>query len=255
MVISHKYRYLFVEVPATASTAISRELRAQYDGQLILYKHANYSEFKRMATPEERRYFRFAGIRNPLDVTVSHYLRLKKNRDGVYTDATQYERNGGWIPDTHLEKFEFIHRTGADFPAFVRRFHQTPFNEWVLLGARELDFVIRFERLQEDFATVLRKIGITQVRDLPVANTVGERRPFGEYYPPEIRPLVVRVFGPFMRKWGYDFPADWNITKVPLASRVRFTALDAPSNLAARYVAMSPHNRALQAVKDVLRRV
>lgn len=36
MVISHKYKHLFIEVPSTASTAISAELREHYGGELIL---------------------------------------------------------------------------------------------------------------------------------------------------------------------------------------------------------------------------
>ena len=33
---------------------------------------------------------------------------------------------------------------------------------------------------------------------------------FWDYYSPEIRPRAIRLFGPFMERFGYDFPKDWN---------------------------------------------
>ncbi|MFN0178719.1 MAG: hypothetical protein ACKVZ0_07930 [Gemmatimonadales bacterium] len=253
MVIGHRHKYLFVEVPATASTAISKELREQYGGELVLYKHANYSEFRTAAKASERDYFVFAGVRNPLEVTVGHYLRLKNDRAGVYSDPTQYESNGGWIPQTHVEKFDFIRDNAADFPTFFRRFYRGVFNEWVLLGSRDFDFVIRYENLQADFATALNRIGIPQVRELPVVNRGTERRHYSEYYPPDLQPLAARVFGPFMEKWGYELPSSWLVKHAPLGSRLRFTALDLPANLLARFVALSPHSQALQKLHGLLR--
>ena len=77
MIISHQHRYLFVELPHTASTAIRRELLANYDGSSILHRHATYIDFERIASPDERSYFVFSCIRNPLDVAVTLYHRLR----------------------------------------------------------------------------------------------------------------------------------------------------------------------------------
>lgn len=52
MVISHKYEYLFVELPRTGTTAIHNELLEKYDGQGILSKHANYRDFLKIASEE-----------------------------------------------------------------------------------------------------------------------------------------------------------------------------------------------------------
>lgn len=45
MIISHKYRLLFIEVPLTASWAIHHELCNNYEGKPILHKHATYSDY------------------------------------------------------------------------------------------------------------------------------------------------------------------------------------------------------------------
>jgi hypothetical protein len=76
MVISHTYKYLFVELPHTASTAIHQELCENYEGIPIIRKHAPYHEFIRIATAEEKVYFVLSGIRNPLDEAVSIYFIL-----------------------------------------------------------------------------------------------------------------------------------------------------------------------------------
>lgn len=255
MIISHKHRYLFVEVPSTGSTAISKELRDHYGGELTLYKHANYSEFRRKASAAERKYFTFAGVRNPLDHVVSHYERLKRNHRDFYTDPAQFERNGGWIPNSHLERFEYIQANNADFPQFFRHYYKSVYNEWVLLGHRSFDFVLRFENLQEDFAEVLRRIGIPQVQAIPVVNKTGREKHFTEYYTPDTYDLAVRVFGPFMVKWGYEFPKEWGAAEVPLSSRLSFEALDRAVGFAGQFFSLSPYNPVLQSAKGTLRKL
>ena len=53
MIISHKYKYLFIGLPLAASTAISKELCEQYEGVPILSKHSIYQDFLKTATEEE----------------------------------------------------------------------------------------------------------------------------------------------------------------------------------------------------------
>ena len=77
MIISHKNKYLFVELQHTASSAISRELRVNYGGEPILRKLARYHEFLKAASAEEKNYFVFSGIRNPLDVAVTIYIKVR----------------------------------------------------------------------------------------------------------------------------------------------------------------------------------
>jgi hypothetical protein len=46
MVISHKHKYLFVELPKTATSAISHELIETYAGEKILRKRSAYRDFR-----------------------------------------------------------------------------------------------------------------------------------------------------------------------------------------------------------------
>lgn len=209
MIISHKHRYLFVELPRTGTTAISKELRTHYDGVRILHKHATYQEFLKIATPEEKTYFVFSCVRNPLDDAVSRYFKTKTDHRGWYSGRGKSKlrnvvRFVDWLG------YKFVQITHADFPRFFRVFHILPYSNWSILSHKSFDYVIRFENLQPDFETALRLIGIEPVRPLPVSNrTASKDSDFLKYYTPEIIGQAKRVFGPYMRFWGYEFPPQW----------------------------------------------
>jgi hypothetical protein len=42
MLIKHRYKYMYIEIPHTTSTTLSQELNGYYDGKTTLYKHAHY---------------------------------------------------------------------------------------------------------------------------------------------------------------------------------------------------------------------
>jgi hypothetical protein len=54
MVISHKYKYLFIEFPLTGSTSVSKAFVDNYNGERIIFKHASYFDFKKVATGDEK---------------------------------------------------------------------------------------------------------------------------------------------------------------------------------------------------------
>jgi hypothetical protein len=219
MIISHRYRYLFVELPHTGSTAISAELREHYAGERILHKHARYSEFARVATADERTYFTFSCIRNPLDEAVSVYARYRSDHQGAFSQPRP------WVKPGDIEMFRWIRDTDADFPAFFRRAYRRPYDNWSSAEHDRFDFVIRFESLALDFAEVLRRLGIDPVRALPIVNrTADKARDFADYYTPEVIPQARRVFGPFMRKWNYAFPPTWGEAPVSRTARLQFAA-------------------------------
>lgn len=219
MIISNHYKYIFVELPYTASTAIHEELCNYYYGESILWKHAKYHDFLKIATEEHKDYFVFSCIRNPLDVVVSTYTKCKINHKGKYTDPNKLKKNGGFISERMLKRFYFTQEEGIEFPDYLYRFSKIPYDNWSSLAHHKFDYVIRFEKLQEDFAEVLDQIGIQQERELPVINQTGTKEmDFWPYYKTEnARKHSIRVFGPFMRKWGYEFPSDWEIPRVLFA--------------------------------------
>jgi len=222
MIISHKYKYLFVELPLTGSTAINRELRESYDGSDILSKHATYLDFLKQATEEEKKYFVFSSIRNPLDQAVSHYFKFKTDHRNKY--SLRRSRSKPIAKNMDLKKFSFIKKNNADFSTFFLKFYKIPYNNWSCLSHKNFEFVIRFESLADDFAKVLELLGIEQVRPLPQINKTAERdKDFFSYYnTPQARKRAKQVFGPFLKEWGYEFPVEWEDTSISWLAQVEF---------------------------------
>jgi hypothetical protein len=119
--------------------------------------------------------------------------------------------------------YRHIHRKNMDFPTFFRRFYVIPYNNWSSMTIKRYNYVMHFENLQADFTTALRMIGIEPLRPLPYRNVTTERKKeFWTYYTPEIIPRARRIFGPFMKQWGYEFPEAWGDQPIPWWNQVEF---------------------------------
>lgn len=207
MVISHKHRYLFIELPRTGSTAISKELIENYDGKEILYKHSNYRDFLRIASKEERKYFIFSCIRNPLDREVSYFLKCKY---GYYDYKLRNNYKLNFYEKYFLvRKINFIKNKDSNFSHYLFKFYKFPYSDWSCLDHESFDFIIRFENIGNDFQQVLELIGLKPVRLLPPTNVTKEKKDFLSFYKPEIMNHAKRIFGPAMKEWNYTFPKDW----------------------------------------------
>jgi len=230
MIISHKHKYLFVELPMTGSTAISKELRENYEGISILHKHSTYYDFLKLATEAEKRYFVLAGIRHPLDQVVSHYFKFKTDHRSQFTNEKNLGKHSQNLSHklafdySHLRRFKFIQENEADFTAFFLKFYKIPYNNWSSMAHDRFDFIIRFESLADDFAKVIELMGLELKRPLPSENkTAKKKKDFFSYYDtPEAIERAKRVFGPYMQKWGYEFPAAWGDHQVSWWDQIEF---------------------------------
>ena len=225
MVISHKYKYVFVELPLSGSTAVSNELCDLYDGEKILRKHSKYGEFLKTANEEEKKYFVFSGIRHPMDLVVSEFLKIKNNHKQRYTTPSEWRRNGGTLSDENLRLYNEIKNNGLTFQHYFKKYFKLPYDNWSSADHKSFDYIIRFENLRNDFSEVLKRLQIEPVRELPQINKTSEKDDYTKYYTAEIREKAVFVFAPFMKKWGYKFPADWNAPKPGASSFILFEIL------------------------------
>lgn len=215
MVISHEYRYVYVALSHTGSTAVSRELCINYKGEQILRKHSFYSDFLDKATPDEKTYFVFSGIRNPMDEAVSKYLKVKRFDPNVNRTSTQ------------KNTYRFVLENDPDFPSYFKYRFKFPYNNWSSLAHRDFDFIMKFEQLPEDLYTVLSMLKIEQIRPLPVYNkTAGRRSDYVSYYTPEIIDYAKRIFGPFMLEWGYKFPPHWGVVHISRSAWLEYRILN-----------------------------
>lgn len=224
MIISDANRYVFIEVPQTASTAVAQELIRHYRGRRILRRHSDYAEFRRSASRDQKQYRVLATIRNPLDIVVSKFIKARDKQGEVYGERPLADAPWGYRFRREAREMAFIDRRGADFEAFVRRFFQRTFNSRACLLPSHAH-VLRYERLDHDFALWLQLVGIPHVGPIPPINaTEGRGDNFASWYPESLRAHAARVFGPYMQAWGYELPSGWPAIDASFGGRVIFRA-------------------------------
>ena len=219
---------LFIQTPHTGSTAIGRLLRSRFAGERIPEEHARDSRgnivapFKHatlpqllkagLITPAQRRGLLVAaGVRNPYDMMVTEFIRTTQGQ----VPATS-ERDGRLVarrrPNQPPPPTEFgpwlrwrFAPTTAD-RLRLRRHHA------LVDHAAGVDEVIRFERIQDDFDAVMRRLGVTEPTELEHVNPTVARQDadFTGYYDAESRRIIEDVFGEWLRRFGYrlDAPAE-----------------------------------------------
>ncbi len=214
MIYSDKHNYLFIELPRTGSTAISNELQTNYDGISILKKHSTYRDFKKEYKYLGKKPFIFSCIRNPIDRSLSYYIKSK----GGYYD---YKFDADYKPSLY-EKYYLlpivskIKQDNLTFFDFIKKFYCISYSDFSIIDHKNFNYIIRFEKLNEDFLEVLRKLNITPKRDLPVKNKTFEKKRDFEYYLTKNKhiKIIVKTFGPFMKRWKYNFPETWKYYKI-----------------------------------------
>jgi hypothetical protein len=203
--ICHRRRLIFVHLRRTAGNAIEAALggivlydrwfrrTSTWDNRLhrgrSWYKrdrrghriHATAPEIRELFPSEFREYFRFTIVRNPWEQMASLYGRLH-GHDARYVGFRD------WLRGFDLER-------GTVPQASV-------FDED---GRCLVDFVGRFERLDEDFAIACDRAGVPRC-ELPRMNS-GAGRPLADVYDDESRRLVARLYAADIERFGYSFPA------------------------------------------------
>lgn len=181
--ISHKHKFLFIQIPKTATSSIHDVLaqHMEYDYAKIS-RHAKYSEASEFY-PECKNYFKFCFVRNPWDRLLSFYFFKK-------TDKAKQK-----IPkDLPLKDFLLTSLLSG----------QTAFDQYSYIdGFDGNSFIGQFENLQQDFDAICDIIGLSHQR-LPHTNKSNHKH-YTEYYDDETRELVAKKFARDIEHFGYKF--------------------------------------------------
>ena len=177
--INHDLKFIFVEVPKTGSSSI-RSIIGR-DEQL----HLTIAEIQNQVTKKQfDEYFKFGFVRNPWDRELSWYKYILKEPHHYY----------------HKQFLQFV-----NFSAYLRERPLFPQQYYFLSnhGKNQLNFIGRFENLQEDFNIVCDKIGITKQK-LPQKNKSIHKH-YTEYYDDETRQIVAERYKKDFEYFGYKF--------------------------------------------------
>jgi hypothetical protein len=232
MIISHAHKFIFLKTKKTAGTAIEAALsdlcgpqdvitpyREESEGQrkglrpqnfriehplkpkrpllrrLLLrperYYHPSVGFYEHMPAwrvrayvGEEvwRSYFKFAFDRNPWDRQVSWYLYKTKTKRA----RPSFDR----------------------FMADRRRAYVTNYAQYTIDGSLAVDFVGRYESLEEDLNRALELAGAKRRITVPRVNVTpnkDEARSYRSYYSPGTQGLVAEWYEPEISLLGYGF--------------------------------------------------
>lgn len=201
MVISHRYRFIFIKTAKTAGTSLEVFLSGvcgEEDVLTPIFPHVEphrprnadgfYNHMPAHAVRERlprevwEGYFKFCVERNPWDKTLSHYhARAVRLADGLTFDRYLLARD-----------YCLNHPLYTD-----------PDDGRVIV-----DRVLRYENLMGDFAEVCRRLGIPFDGDLGVrakSDCRSDRRPYREVYTAAQRKLIQRLFAREIELHGYRF--------------------------------------------------
>ncbi len=218
MLISHKFRFIFVHIAKTGGTSIRsaltpllltdpyRWLQYLLNRLSDLTSHRIGVKFPRHAgivaameiLPGEyfRSMFKFAFVRNPWDLQVSSYHHIQRERPQLLSHIHDFESFLKW-------KLE-----GDRSPHYILDASSRP--QWYSLidisGNCVMDFIGRFERLEEDFSRACKLMGLKRVPSLPHRRKgVNRERDYRIYYTDRGAELVERHFRIDIEKLGYSF--------------------------------------------------
>ncbi len=179
--------YAFVHINKTGGSSVERALG-------IRFQHKTARELREILGDERwGKAFTFAFVRNPWDRVVSHYaFRIKTNQTGLGTNTIGFDE---WVTRVFLDRD----------PAYLDKPKMfMPQVEWLAdnKGAIDVDFVGRFERLQEDFEEICRRLGKTA--SLPHTKR-SAREGYQTYYNDDTSRIVGDYFAEDLKQFGYEF--------------------------------------------------
>ncbi len=137
--------------------------------------------------------FKFAFVRNPWDWQVSMYHFILKRTDHVHHARVRAMRS-------FEEYLEWVIATPNPFTRGATKYQQDMVTDRD--GNLLVDFIGRFETLNEDFAKICERISITA--HLPAINRT-EHRAYASYYNERSAHWVAEHFACDIQRFGYQF--------------------------------------------------
>jgi hypothetical protein len=217
VVLSHRFRFLYVHIAKTGGTSVRASLRKlqmrdpmyllqaicsrldHLSGHRIAAKLPRHSKIIAALEMLPRDYFdslfKFAFVRNPWDLQVSSYHHLKRERPQLLAGQEDFESFLRW--KLNLERPWQYH---LDTSITLQTDYLVD-----LQGRKLVDFIGRYESLSDDWDTICKRIGVGR-RELPHKRKATDRtRDYRSYYTDETAELVARHFARDVEMLGYRF--------------------------------------------------
>jgi len=196
MIISHKHKYIFIGLPFSASSSISQELIEQYDGIVLCTKHSNITAAIKQGV-DIKKYYKFAVLRDPLDIAFTQYNKYLNNAKNVFTNDKYSAKQGGHVTKKAKRIYKYVQDENPTYEQFLLNVYKAPYDNVFSLNYKYLDYVLDFNELEKSFFVCLSEIGLKKKRSLVIRNsTIKEKVRY------EVNDRTVnRIFGPFYNEY------------------------------------------------------
>lgn len=202
--IDHNTNYIFIHIPKNAGTAIGKSLGIQSKS------HITALEIKQSLKKNTfRQYFKFCFVRNPWDrfISLYNYARLEDSYyhssrgDGLYGQHKDYEL----LKDASIDEC-------AKFLVEGKLKHDESWNHWSpqvnwltdKYGNSLVDYVGRYEALEEDLIFICKKLGIP-IQPLKVSNSSRVRTNYRSFYSDYSQEVVADFYKDDIETFSYKF--------------------------------------------------
>jgi hypothetical protein len=183
----HLRPYVFIHINKTGGSSVEKALGIRLDHSTAAEKH------RQLGAAAWSQKFVFSFVRNPWDKVVSHYhYRVKTNQTGLGDNPVPFE---DWLQRVYLDR---------DPRYFDKPRMFMPQRQWLLGDDGEMlvDYVGRFESLNEDFTHVCQELGLQA--ELGHAKP-SSRGGYQQYYGEAGRAIVESQFAQDIEAFGYTF--------------------------------------------------
>jgi len=204
LIISHKFKYIFIKTQKTASTSIEVGLERSCGEEDIISRHAffkiqgfrprNFEGFRQHTGASKIKekipnktwnsYYKFTFERNPFDKMVSWYWDKRSRKK------------------TNESFKEFCITCSKDPKNFPKGYELYAENNNVLVN-----FIGKYEKLNEDFSYVCNKLGIPFKGLFPRIRSHYRQDPYhySKYYDSETKKIVENHFSKEIKMFDYSF--------------------------------------------------
>lgn len=210
--ISHKFKCIFIHIPRTGGSSIEKLVAGKNWWSIDkTTKHLTASQAKKIYGEFWNEYFKFAFVRNPYDRAVS-LLNFSK----------MYYGNPDSLSLTHFHLDWYKEQYGAPLTLeYDYRFwnrdevlnsnHQ-PNQVYGNILDEELDFIGRFENLQDDVNYILDRIGFGRQELSHEAASKIKKSSKDEFYKDDVvKNLVKELYYNDFKRYGYQM--EWRKRK------------------------------------------
>ena len=189
---------IFVRIPKSAGRSVSISLYGNLVGS-----HLPVKDYQIVFSEDDfNSYFKYTLVRNPWDRLVSAFLFL---REGGVTGLDQYFSEKHLHDVFDFEDFVKNHLSKKEVLSFT---HFRPQTDFLLInGELAIDFVGKFESIEEDFEVIKQKLNMPPHIELAKKNITGSRtkKDYRDYYNEEMIDIVRKVYQKDIELFDYQF--------------------------------------------------